>query len=232
MINKFLNITLMLFIPFSLHAADDASDMMKDDRLSYALGYKAGKVFLQNPHVDYSIDEFIRGVKHGLENSPPSVSEEDMSSIIRQHQAFVIRKQEKQLQGLATRNLEEGNKFLSENAKSNQVKTSKSGLQYMVIKEGTGEKPLLSDMVEVNYIGKDIHEREIANTYSNRKPERFQMTALTKGWREALLMMKEGAKWRLFVPAELAYGERGAMPRIQPNAVLIFDIELLDVIKS
>jgi len=132
-------------------------------------------------------------------------------------------------QEVAKKNKKEGEVFLDENKKKEGVKTLASGLQYKVLKEGTGKKPKLNDAVTVNYRGTLIDGTEFDSSYRRGQPASFPVSGVIPGWTEALPLMGEGAKWQLFVPSNLAYGERGAGAMIGPNATLIFEIELISV---
>lgn len=125
-----------------------------------------------------------------------------------------------------------GKKFLEENGKRVEVKTTASGLQYEVIKEGDGEQPTAQDQVEVHYTGKLIDGTVFDSSVERGMPATFGVTQVIPGWVEALQLMKAGSKWRLFIPSQLAYGPQGAGGVIGPNATLIFDVELLKVIKK
>jgi FKBP-type peptidyl-prolyl cis-trans isomerase FklB len=124
---------------------------------------------------------------------------------------------------------EKGETFLVENAKKEGVKVLPSGLQYKVIKEGTGKQPAKTDTVSVHYKGTLIDGKEFDSSYKRGEPAEFGVTQVIKGWTEALQLMKVGAKWQLFIPAALAYGERGAGDLIGPNETLVFEVELLGV---
>jgi FKBP-type peptidyl-prolyl cis-trans isomerase FklB len=132
-------------------------------------------------------------------------------------------------QEVATKNKKEGEAFLVENKKKQGVKTLPSGLQYKVIKEGTGKKPKLGDTVTAHYWGTLIDGTEFDSSYKRGQPANFPVSGVIPGWTEALQLMGEGAKWQLFIPSNLAYGERGAGAGIGPNATLIFEIELISV---
>ncbi|HKI51321.1 MAG TPA: FKBP-type peptidyl-prolyl cis-trans isomerase, partial [Geothermobacteraceae bacterium] len=119
--------------------------------------------------------------------------------------------------------------FLVANAKKDGVKTTASGLQYKVIEEGTGKTPAATDKVKVNYRGSLVDGTEFDSSYKRGQPATFPVNGVIKGWTEALQLMKEGAKFQLVIPADLAYGERGAGPMIGPNSTLVFDVELLAV---
>jgi len=127
------------------------------------------------------------------------------------------------------KNKTDGAKFLEENKKKEGVKTTASGLQYKVVKEGTGPQPKATDMVTVNYRGTLIDGTEFDSSYKRGQPATFPLNGVIKGWTEAVQLMKVGSKYQLFVPSNLAYGERSVGPDIAPNATLIFEVELLDV---
>ena len=118
---------------------------------------------------------------------------------------------------------------MSENAKKDGVVSLRSGLQYKVIKEGTGKAPGLKDTVSVNYRGTLIDGTEFDNSYKRKEPTTFRVDSVIRGWSEALQLMKEGAKWELYIPPELGYGERGAGSKIPPNSPLIFEVEVVSV---
>jgi FKBP-type peptidyl-prolyl cis-trans isomerase FklB len=130
---------------------------------------------------------------------------------------------------VAKKNKAEGEAFLAENKKKEGVKTTASGLQYKVIKPGKGKKPKSSDTVTVNYRGTLIDGTEFDSSYKRGQPATFQVSGVIPGWTEGLQLMEEGAKWQLFIPSNLAYGERGAGGVIGPNATLIFEVELLSI---
>jgi FKBP-type peptidyl-prolyl cis-trans isomerase FklB len=132
-------------------------------------------------------------------------------------------------QAMADKNKKEGEAFLAENKKKEGVKTLPSGVQYKVIKAGTGKKPKLTDTVTVHYRGTLIDGTEFDSSYKRGQPASFQVSGVIPGWTEALQLMGEGAKWQLFVPSNLAYGERGTGGPIGPNATLIFEVELISV---
>jgi FKBP-type peptidyl-prolyl cis-trans isomerase FklB len=127
------------------------------------------------------------------------------------------------------KNKAEGEKFLADNKKKEGIKTTASGLQYKVITAGTGKTPKATDTVKTHYRGTLINGTEFDSSYKRGEPAEFPVNGVIKGWTEALQLMKEGAKWQLFIPSELAYGERGAGRDIGPNSTLIFDIELISV---
>ena len=131
----------------------------------------------------------------------------------------------------STQNIEAGKKFLEDNAKKEGVKTTASGLQYEVIKEGTGAKALSTDTVVVNYHGTTIEGKVFDSSVDRKEPATFPANAVIPGWTEALQLMSVGSKYKIYVPSELAYGERGAGADIKPNSVLVFEVELLEIKK-
>ncbi len=140
--------------------------------------------------------------------------------------------QMRKIQELVVKNARESEKFPEENKKKDGIKTTASGLQYMVLKEGDGTSPGLTDFVTVNYRGTFTDGKEFDSSYAKGEPAKFQADGVIKGWIEVLPMMKVGSKWRIFVPPALAYGRGGLGNRIPPNKVLVFEIELLDVEKG
>jgi len=151
-----------------------------------------------------------------------SVFQENMQA----KQKELMAKQEQEFKATAEKNMQEGKKFLEENAKKEGVQTTDSGLQYKVITEGSGDTPSESSVVEVDYKGTLIDGTEFDSSYKNGKPVQFPVNGVIKGWTEALQLMKEGAKWELYIPSELAYGPGGAGGLIGPNSTLIFEVEL------
>jgi len=177
----------------------------------------------QKDKVSYSLGLNI-GFNLGRQNVPkltPDQSKETMT-------AFEKDMEQKQ-KAAADKSASEGTKFLEENKKKEGVKTTASGLQYKVVKEGTGAQPKASDTVTVNYRGTLINGTEFDSSYKRGEPATFPVNGVIKGWTEALQLMKAGSKYQLFIPPNLAYGERAVGPDISPNSTLIFDVELMDV---
>jgi FKBP-type peptidyl-prolyl cis-trans isomerase len=173
----------------------------------------------------------IQGLKDAFDQRELALTEDQTQQTL---QAFSTRmqaqrteKQEKQ----AVENLAAGTKFMEENKTKPGVQTLPSGLQYKVITEGTGPKPTAQDMVKTNYRGTFLNGEEFDSSYKRNEPATFSVTKVIKGWTEALQLMKTGAKWQLFIPSELAYGVRGSR-NIPPNSTLIFEIELLEIVKA
>ena len=158
-----------------------------------------------------------------------AVSEEEAARVMQAFQQSAQAAREKRAREAAEKNKKEGEAFLAANKKKPGVVALPSGLQYKVLKEGTGKSPKATDMVTVHYRGTLIDGTEFDSSYSRNEPATFEVGQIIPGWVEALQLMKAGAKWQLFIPSELAYGEQGAGPQIGPNSVLLFEVELLSI---
>lgn len=193
------------------------------EKVSYALGLSLASNLKASgiDAIDYAA--FVRGAQHFYEDQPYEMSSEQAHEIINNH--FQQAQQQK-----SGKNLELGKAFLAENGKKEGVVTLASGLQYQVLTEGTGKTPTAADEVECHYHGMLIDGTVFDSSVERGEPATFGVMQVIGGWVEALQLMKEGSKWRLFIPAHLAYGEQGAGNSIAPNSTLIFDVELLKII--
>ena len=201
------------------------SPQLKDqkEKVSYAIGMQIG-FNLARQKVDINPDILANGIKDSLAGKP-QLTPEQVKEVMAQFEKDMEQKQKE----LAEKNKTEGTKFLEENKKKPGVKTTASGLEYKVEKEGTGPQPKATDMVTVNYKGTLIDGTEFDSSYKRGQPATFPVNGVIKGWTEALQLMKKGAKYQLFIPSSLAYGERAMGPDIGPNSTLIFEVELMDV---
>jgi FKBP-type peptidyl-prolyl cis-trans isomerase FklB len=200
----------------------------KSQKQSYALGHSMGYSFkMQEVPVDP--DSFMVGLKDAL-GDKNQLTEAQIQEILTEFQKEQIAAQQKRLEEVKTKNLSEGKAFLAKNKKKKGVKTLESGLQYKVLKKGSGKSPGPVDKVKVHYKGTLIDGTEFDSSISRGKPAEFKVNQVISGWTEALQKMKVGEKWELYIPPALGYGERGAGPLIGPNAVLIFEVELLDIL--
>jgi len=197
------------------------------DKESYSLGYQFGQT-MKYQGLDIDMDIYTSGIRDALGGSKPQLSQEEMRQTVSELQKRIAAAREKGLKEISAKNLAEGKAFLEENKKKEGVKVLPSGLQYKVLSEGSGKSPRATDQVTVNYKGTLINGVEFDNSYKRGKPTTFQIDKVVKGWTEALPLMKEGAKWQLFIPPELGYGSRGAGP-VPPNSTLIFEVELISV---
>jgi FKBP-type peptidyl-prolyl cis-trans isomerase FklB len=207
--------------------------VLKDqkDKVSYSIGMNIGNN-LKKQSIDVNPDVLAQGIKDALSGSKALMTEQEVNETIMAFQKEMSAKQIERLKELGEKNKKEGEAFLAENKKKEGIITLPSGLQYKVINEGTGETPELTDVVTVNYRGTLIDGTEFDSSYRRGQPATFPVNAVIAGWAEALQLMKVGSKWLLFIPSDLAYGERGAGRDIGPNATLIFDVELLSIKKE
>ena len=203
----------------------DKSTPLKDskDKVSYSIGLNIG-FNLKKQNVSINPDTFVLGLKDALAGKP-QMTDEQVKETMTAFEKEMIDKQK----AAGLKNGADGEKFLAENKKKEGVKTTASGLQYKVVKEGTGAQPKEKDTVMANYRGTLIDGTEFDSSYKRGQPATFPVSGVIKGWTEALQMMKVGSKYQLFIPAKLAYGERAIGPDIGPNSTLIFEVELLDV---
>jgi FKBP-type peptidyl-prolyl cis-trans isomerase FklB len=203
---------------------------LKDDRekVSYSIGLDIGSTF-KKQYMDIDTDVLMRGLKDGLSGAKPAMTEEEIRTTMSAYSKSMMEKQAERTKQAGAANLEKGQKFLEENKSKEGVKTTASGLQYKVIKEGNGASPKETDTVVTNYRGTTIDGKEFDSSYKRNEPATFPVNRVIKGWTEALQMMKPGSKYQLFIPSTLAYGERGAGQDIGPNETLLFDVELLEV---
>ena len=199
-----------------------AGDQFKTerDRIGYAIGMNIGLGF-QKQHVDVDPAQVAAGLKAVLAGKDALLTEEEMAQTLK---AF----QQQLYQEMVQRNTQESKAFLEKNAKAEGVVTLESGLQYKVLASGEGKSPKENSTVQVHYRGTLIDGTEFDSSYSRGKPASFPVNGVIPGWTEALKLMKEGDKWQLAIPSQLAYGERGNQ-RIPPNSALIFDVELIKV---
>lgn len=200
------------------------------NKLSYSLGLGIGQQLLQMGIEGFDIDDFAAAVKDVLEGKEPQIGHREAQSIVQayfQKQEEVLNK-EREAKGKVAK--EEGEKFLAENANKEGVITCKSGLQYQVLKEGTGKSPKASDKVRCHYEGFLIDGTVFDSSVQRGEPAVFPLDGVIAGWTEGLQLMKEGGKTRFYIPYLLAYGPSGAGNSIPPYATLIFDVELLDVL--
>lgn len=199
------------------------------DRISYALGLSMGNNFKASGIKKINVKDFADGVAAVFEGAAPKMTYDEAKKEIKEFFEKMEAEQRAAAEKMGEVNAAAGKSFLDENGKRVEVKTTASGLQYEVLKEGTGKMPSASDRVTVHYTGKLIDGTVFDSSVERGEPATFGVTQVIPGWVEALQLMKEGAKWRLFIPSNLAYGPNGAGNVIGPNATLIFDVELIKV---
>jgi FKBP-type peptidyl-prolyl cis-trans isomerase FklB len=198
------------------------------DKFSYALGMRMGaNLKKQEVPVDPAI--LSRGLRDALGGGKTLMTEQEAQAALSDVQNDLRKKQQEKMQAEGAANKKDGDAFLAANKGKDGVVTTPSGLQYKILKEGTGPKPAATDSVVCNYKGTLINGTEFDSSYKRGQPATFPVSGVIKGWTEALQLMPVGSKWQLFIPSELAYGERGPGPEIGPNSTLIFEVELLSI---
>jgi FKBP-type peptidyl-prolyl cis-trans isomerase FklB len=202
------------------------------DKVSYALGMNIAASLganLKRQGVEINTEVLAQALKDGLGGGKTLMTEEEAQNTLRQFSSELQAKQEEKMKQAGDNNKKEGEAFLAANKSKPGVVALPSGLQYKVIKEGTGPKPAASDTVVCNYRGTLINGTEFDSSYKRGEPLTIPVSGVIKGWTEALQLMPVGSKWELYIPADLAYGPRGAGADIGPNATLLFEIELLSI---
>ncbi|MEI7671223.1 MAG: FKBP-type peptidyl-prolyl cis-trans isomerase [Deltaproteobacteria bacterium] len=218
--------------------ADNQPLTSQKDKASYTIGVASGNN-LKQQSIDIDPDIMAKGLKDSATGGKTLLTDQEMQEVMAALRKEIdARKLEttkemavKQLEAMVEKNKKEGEAFLSENAKREGVTTLPSGLQYKVISEGKGKSPKPTDTVVVHYRGTLLNGKEFDSSYKRNEPANIKMDSVIKGWQEALPRMQEGAKWQLFIPSGLAYGETGNR-FIEPNSALIFEIELISVVKE
>lgn len=213
--------TTLLLLPALATAQQKAAPKTQKQKVSYTIGLDIGKN-MKRQKLDVDIPQLARGIQDGISDAKPVLSDSEMQEVMTVFQKEVLAR-------MAEKNKKDGEAFLAENKNKPGVKTLPSGLQYKVLTEGSGKTPKATDTVVTHYRGALIDGKEFDSSYKRGEPATFPVNRVIPAWVEALQLMKEGAKWQLFVPSNLGYGERGAGQDIGPNATLIFDVELIKV---
>lgn len=229
---KYLALILGLCCVTGVTRAEDKKELTdKKQKTSYSMGYNIGSAWKRQgiEATDVDLDVLLSGLRDATSGKESSVSEQENRELLTAFQGELRTRREEKRKQLGEKNKKEAEVFLAENKSKPGVKTLPDGLQYKVITEGQGPKPTTNDTVSVNYKGTLIDGTEFDSSYKRGQPAKFKVTQVIKGWTEALQMMSPGAKWQLFIPAELGYGERGSGANIGPNAALIFEVELISI---
>ena len=222
--NKSIQLLILIFsINLSIKSTMSAQKLNNEiDSVSYSLGVNIGEN-LKTQFPDINLKNFELAIKNVLDNQKePKISGADAQKVI---QNYFQKQQAKASESV----IEEGKKFLTENSKKDGVITLESGLQYEIIKSGEGAKPTINDQVTTHYHGTLLDGTVFDSSVERGQPATFPVSGVIKGWTEALQLMTVGSKWKLFVPYDLAYGERGAGPKIGPYTTLIFEVELISI---
>ena len=207
------------------------SDLKEQEaRISYAWGHDIGTQLKQQEYA-FNTEILTQGIQDGLQEGVSLLTQEELQEAML---AFQNRQQEQfadERKSVAEKNLGEGKLFLEENSTKEGVVVLPSGLQYQILREGTGPQPQLTDQVSTHYIGAFLDGTEFNNSYQEGKPAIFPVNRVIPGWTEALQLMKVGAKWKLWIAPELGYGEAGRGEMIPPSSTLVFEVELLSIVK-
>ncbi len=198
------------------------------DKASYLIGRNIGET-INRDGIELNIDNLVIGLREGLTGKDSKITEADALKIMEKFQAEMQKQAEAKAASASAENLAAGTKFLSDNKKREGVKVTDSGLQYEVLAAGKGDKPTPLDTVTVHYHGTLIDGSVFDSSVQRKSPATFPVNGVIAGWTEALQLMQVGAKYKLFIPADLAYGKRGAGQDIGPNSTLIFEVELLSI---
>ncbi len=210
-------------------AADKPAELKTDEqKLSYAMGLDLGEYF-KSLEDKFDLGVLQQGINDGYNGNKPLLTAEEAAAI---QQTFAKRQQEKQLQktvAMVQKNRKAAEEFLKANKGKEGVVETKSGLQYKIVTKGKGAKPAPTDTVKVQYKGSLLDGKEFDSSYKRNEPAVFQVNQVIAGWQEAMPLMEVGATYELYIPADLAYGDRGAPPVIEPGSMLIFQVELLEI---
>jgi len=200
----------------------------QDAQVNYSIGYRIGED-LKRQSVPLEAEALLAGIRDAIDGGTPRLSTQKRNRVMEELRGRMVEAAQAKRREEAAKNLAAAKAFLEENRAKEGVKTRPSGLQYKVLKEGTGPIPAATDTVSVHYRGKLLDGTEFDSSYRRNQPATFKLQGVIRGWSEALALMAVGSKWELFIPPDLAYAERGAGNRIPPNSALVFEVELLEV---
>lgn len=221
---KKLALVALTTISFSVSADDLPKPTTEKEKASYALGAGLGsQIRRDSQYID--IKQFVQGLESVYNGEPLAMTPQEINEAVNKLRAA----KQAEAEAAGAENSSNGEKFLSDNKLVEGVVTTNSGLQYRILTEGKGQQPASSDTVVTHYRGTLINGTEFDSSYKRNKPATFRVDGVIKGWTEALQLMKTGAKWQLFIPPELAYGNRAVGQHIKANSTLIFEIELLEI---
>lgn len=198
------------------------------EKVSYSIGLDIGRNFKQQS-VDINPDLLTKGIKDALSGATPALTDDEMREVMTAFQTEMMAKMAENSKKAGEKNKKDGEAFLAKNKKKQGVVTLPSGLQYKILVDGKGRKPALTDTVTAHYRGTLLDGTEFDSSYKQGEPTTFAVSRMIKGWTEVLPLMRAGSKWQVYVPANLAYGDRAASQEIGPNSTLIFEIELIAV---
>ncbi len=207
------------------------------DKISYLMGREIASMQTQQlgeTGLKVDVESYLAGARDGIDGKEPKYKKEELDAAYAAFQAHMMGQEEKRMaaaQAGAGKSKEDGEKYLADNKKRKEVTTTASGLQYEVLKAGDGPKPAVTDTVSCHYKGTLLNGTEFDSSYARGEPASFPLQGVIKGWTEALQLMPVGSKYKLFIPSDMAYGPGGSPPKIGPNEALIFEVELLGIVK-
>lgn len=229
---RYLSIALAVCFSTSFAQAQETkAPTDKKEKVSYSMGYNIGNAWKRQgiEAGDVNLEMLMSGLSDVLSGKESTVGDQENRELLTGFQNELRTRREAQRKELGEKNKAEGEAFLAENKSKPDVQTLPNGLQYKVLTEGTGPKPTTNDSVTVHYRGTLIDGTEFDSSFKRGQPATFKVTGVIPGWTQALQLMPVGSKWQLFIPADLAYRERGSGQAIGPNATLIFEVELLSI---
>lgn len=228
-----LMFVLMACQPPSSETAEQAAATLDTDeqKISYIMGMNVGGQ-MKSDGFEFNKAAFMSGFDNAFSDAEPALNEEEVAAVVQRFQEKQMAEQQAAMGEVAEKNLKEGLAFLEENLSQEGIVRLESGLQYRVLTPGTGGSPEAEQRVEVHYRGTLLDGTEFDSSYARGNPEQFGVNQVIPGWVEALQLMKEGGKWELFIPPELAYGVGGTGGVIGPNQVLKFEVELLKILSE
>jgi len=223
-----MGVCVALLFTVAAFAEDKEAGTLDIDKASYALGVQFGQS-IAKLEMGLNNDQIVKGITDMLEGKPSELAEDEVKALMNQLNQKMMAQRRNMQEKEAGQNLEKGKAFLEENAKKEGVKTTASGLQYKVLTAADGKKPTADSTVKVHYAGRLLDGTEFDSSYKRGQPAEFGVGQVIKGWTEALQLMSPGAKFEIYIPSDLAYGEPGR-PSIPPNSVLVFEVELLEIL--
>ncbi|HSO08878.1 MAG TPA: FKBP-type peptidyl-prolyl cis-trans isomerase [Desulfoprunum sp.] len=225
-------VSLLCGGPMAVVAAEQAKEAGKlstfQEKLSYSMGLDVGTYF-KGMGDDITIDTLMKGIQDAYGGSKKLLTEEEIAAVQKEYAEKMQARQAQKMKELQEKNKKAGLAFLEENKKKKGVAVTASGLQYEVLKQGDGPKPKATDTVKVDYVGTLVDGKEFDNSIKRGEPAVFSVGQVIPGWSEALQLMNVGSKYKIVIPANLAYGDNGAPPVIEPGAVLVFEVDLRSI---
>lgn len=214
-----------------MEGAAEGTPATQVEKVSYSIGLNMGRS-LQQQSVEVDVDQLTQGIRDGLSGAEAKMTDEEIQTVMQAFQQEMMQKAQQQQAEAASKNEAEGAEFLAENKEREGVMVTDSGLQYEVLEEGDGPKPSAEDQVTVHYKGTLIDGTVFDSSYDRGQPATFPLNAVIPGWTEGVQLMNVGSKYKLYIPPQLGYGAQGQGPTIGPNATLIFEVELLEIVEE